>query len=192
MKKLLPLIGLVLLQTSTFLGQEDYEDRDVRILRTSTLNIKGDTNVNQFQCVFNTVHLDQKHKITYRKNGREIHFKNTSLFLENEAFNCGHKAINRDFNLLLKTSEYPRISLELRKVVFDNENRATALIRIKIAGKEKDYSLPVKVSTSPIDRFTGSMKLNIRDFGLEPPKKVLGLIVLKEEIQINLDLIAQI
>ena len=35
----------------------------------------------------------------------------------------------------------------------------------------------------------GKLKLNIKDFSLEPPKKMLGLIVVSEIIEINFKLV---
>ena len=33
--------------------------------------------------------------------------------------------------------------------------------------------------------YTGKLKLDITDFGLEPPKKLLGLLVVKKEVDID-------
>ncbi len=40
-----------------------------------------------------------------------------------------------------------------------------------------------------ISEFKGILKLDIKDFDLEPPKKLFGMIVVKDEIEINFDLI---
>ncbi|MGA8855335.1 MAG: YceI family protein, partial [Christiangramia sp.] len=60
-----------------------------------------------------------------------------------------------------------------------------AFITVKLAGKTNHYNLPVMINE---DRFKGKFKMNIRDFGLEPPKKALGLIEVDEQIEVQFDL----
>lgn len=65
-----------------------------------------------------------------------------------------------------------------------------ATVKINIGGKENTYLVPVTIDNTDTNRFAGKLKLDIRDFGLEPPKKFLGLIVIKEDIEINFNLVA--
>lgn len=171
-------------------AQNSYEVKTIDILPTTTLSIRGETNVNNFSCGFNTIHLERKKEVSYIKEGNEIRFKNAILTLKNEGFDCGMKAINKDFHLLLQTEKYPHIILELQKIILHKDRKAEVEVNIKIAGKQKKYRFPILMRSSPISRFEGELYLDIQDFNLEPPKKAFGLIVLKEKIQINFDIIA--
>ncbi|MDX1762467.1 MAG: YceI family protein, partial [Christiangramia sp.] len=81
--------------------------------------------------------------------------------------------------------QYPEIEIQINQVEFFSEEYSKAFISVKLAGKVNNYDLPVQINK---DRFKGKFTLNIRDFGLEPPQKALGLIQVDEKIEIRFDL----
>ena len=186
--KRLKLYTLVFLLTIQAWSQNGLVTKAIEILPDSELSISGDTNINKFRCEFNTFYLEQHREVIYSQKGNTLSFKNAILTLKNEGFDCGNRAINKDFHSLLNTSEYPKITLELMELIFTKENNGHACVKITIAGRQKTYVVPVDITLATTSRFIGKMKLNIGDFGLQPPKKMLGLIVIKEEIDINFDL----
>lgn len=190
MNRLLIYIFLVFLISSRASAQE-FHEKTIDILPTTRLTIDGEANVKNFTCVFKTEFLTRKKNISYTVDDKTIRFKNAVLNLRNEGFNCGHRAIDKDFHLLLKTKEYPEIHFQLLEARIQEDYKGEVMVSIEIAGVSKKYFFPVQLRPSPIDRFVGRLKLNIRDFNLEPPKKLMGLIVIKEEIEISFDLLAR-
>ncbi len=186
--KSLMLFCLILCFSSNLMAQNGSEKRTVQILADSELTITGDTNINTFLCGFDTKRLERSKEISFSTLDNKLKFNNAVLILNNEGFDCGNKGINKDFHDLLRTDDYPTISLELIELKVQDESRAIADIKITIAGKHKNYTLPIEIVDSSIDCFTGNLKLNINDFGLKPPKKMFGLIVVKEDIEINFNL----
>lgn len=184
-------IFLLFLKSHPITAQE-FHEKTIDILPTTRLAIDGEANIKNFTCGFKSEFLTRKKNISYSIDGETIRFKNAILDLRNEGFNCGHKAIDKDFHLLLKTKEYPKIHLQLLEARLKEDNKGEVAIRIEIAGVTKKYVIPIQFRPSPIDRFVGKLKLNIRDFNLEPPKKLMGLIVIKEEIEISFDLLARL
>ncbi|WP_026452421.1 YceI family protein [Aequorivita capsosiphonis] len=173
-------------------SQNGFVAKTVQILENSELSISGDTNISGFGCEFNTFYMEAYNEIRYNKVGDNIIFKNAVLSLKNEGFDCGSKGINKDFHSLLNTKEYPKITLELTEINLIDGDKSKACVKITIAGKEKGYIVPIAIITEPTHRFIGELKLDIRDFGLKPPKKMLGLIVIKEEIEIDFNLVAKL
>lgn len=184
------LYGFILLCTVSALAQGEMVSKTIKILPGSQLSIQGDTNITEFGCGFDTDYLEGCKKINYTENENDIYFKNAILILKNKGFDCGSKGINKDFHSLLKTSEYPQISLQLIKVNFLQPDKGIALVNITIAGISREYTLPINIPKA-LDRFTGNLRLNINDFNLEPPRKMLGLIVIKKEIEINFDILVK-
>ena len=173
-------------------SQNDFVAKTIQILASSELSIKGDTNISEFGCVFNTIYLEECRKVVYRKNGNDVIFKNAVLSLKNSGFDCGNKVINKDFHAMLNTKEYPNLTMELNKITLNKGEKATAYVQITIAGKKKEYTFPIDVLSSPLNRFLGKLKLDINDFNLEPPKKMFGLIVIKDEIEIDFNLVVKL
>lgn len=158
---------------------------EVQITTNSTLYIKGTSNVNTFVCNYGIAALERKVNISYRKAGTVITFDNAVLKLKNSGFDCGGKMINKDFHELLKSDDHPYISLELQKFI-KHDYGYTAYVIIEIAGKKNNYAIPVKQSASQ-GKYSGKMDVKITDFGLMPPKKMMGMIVVHESIEIHFD-----
>lgn len=191
MKKLL--FYLLVCTTSVLTAQQNESSYQIEVLPGSSLTITGDTNIRDFLCEYDTQRLARTHEVSFSTDSDWLQFRNTILQLRNAGFDCGNRAINRDFHSLLKSKEFPVIDLELKEIHLGKEDVAQARVRITIADKKKDYEIPVKLKTLNNDQgdelhLDGLLKLNISDFGLEPPKKLFGLIVVKDDIQINFDL----
>lgn len=187
MKRLMMLF-LFLISGHIVSAQSSYNNTQVQILPESKLTISGDTNINEFECEFNTAHLDENTNLRYKVNKSNIIFENAILNLNNKGFDCGNRGINKDFRELIKSDRYPEITLCLKEIDLKDPKLALAKVTICIAGIEKKYQVPVEISKDKIPHFKGKIHLNIRDFKLEPPKKALGLIVVKEEIEVKFNL----
>lgn len=172
-------------------AQDGYATKTVNVLPTTRLFIHGEANVKKFSCVFNAHYLNKESEVKYVEENNSIRFKNAVLSLANEGFDCGHSAINKDFHKLLQTKEHPRILIELQKITLLEDKKGRVEVLVTIAGRRKKYTIPIDIVSSPIDRFVGQLHLNIRDFDLEPPTKMFGLIVIKDEVEITFDLLAR-
>lgn len=184
----LKLIPILLLFTVFGFAQNENTNRIIKIMPDSKLTITGDTNLSKFLCAFDSEMIPSTRKIEVSGKQEELHFKNAILTLDNTGFDCGSKGINRDFHALIKTEEYPEISLELKKLCINTPTDAIADLIITMAGKTKTYKLPVKIVDGKISQYRGNLSLNINDFNLKPPRKLFGLIVVKEDIDINFNL----
>ena len=93
--------------------------------------------------------------------------------------------MNSDFQDLLKSDSHPKIVIDVVQVRNLASEEPVAEIRVELAGQTNHYKLPVQIHEH---RFKGKFSMNIRDFGLEPPKKALGLIIVDEHIEVAFDL----
>ena len=184
----LQLTWIMILACTSFFAQNGFDSTSIEILPKSRLTITGDTNINEFLCEFNTALISKNKQIKFYEGESSICFEDALLRLENTGFDCGNKAINKDFHTLIQTDKYPEISLELKKITFEGKNRAVADVVLSIAGINKDYKVPVEIVSKNSPHFKGLLKLNIDDFNLEPPKKFFGMVVVKKEIEINFNL----
>jgi len=171
------------------IAQSGFETREIKILPDSNLSISGTTNINDFECAFNTLYFkNESFKVHFSEKGDILQFKNSILPLENINFDCGNRKINKDFHELLKSKKHPEILLKLKKIDMSREENALVTLTFNIAGVDKDYEFPVEITRDKQLCFDGKLQLNIKDFNLEAPSKVFGLIVLDEEIEINFNL----
>lgn len=169
-------------------SQSDLNRVAVDILPGSSLKISGTTNINDFDCIFDSALIQGKKNVSYRRDNQHLFFKNCYLKLKNSGFDCGKKAINKDFHKLIKTEEYPEILLHLKQVKMTSGNKGEAKTLIRIAGKEKSYRFPIEIHRDKHLRFKGNWVISIKDFDLEPPHKLFGLIKVKDDINIKFNL----
>jgi len=95
----------------------------------------------------------------------------------------------------MKSSEFPEITVgiprsQLEKM-FINRSKELLIFYIKMAGMEKvvtgDYSYTL--SSPGKLNLEGVMHLQLDDFSLDPPQKMLGLVQVDNTIFINFDIL---
>ncbi|WP_308991163.1 YceI family protein [Mariniflexile litorale] len=188
-KKVLFLISI--LTTIAFTTRDSIiKSTSVIITPQSSLKVKGTTNVSDFSCVFNINKFKNPIQVFYHVENGKIVFNKTALVLENDCFDCGGRAINNDFQKILKSDKYPQITLFLKEInQTENMRDVQASINIEIAGVTQDYKIPVKVKKSNDLFISGDLVIRLSDYNLETPKKLFGLISINDIIKIDFQLL---
>jgi len=95
----------------------------------------------------------------------------------------------------LKAEQFPDIIFEFSKMkvadVIDGKINVVAKGNLTIAGKTNAVEIPVigKVNSASQMVFSGSHKLNMKNYDMEPPSAMFGQIVTGEEVEIKFELI---
>lgn len=189
MKKIV--LGLLCVFMLSFtINKSDYKIASYLIEGNSKLGITGSTNVNSFNCNLVFSNINTQVKALYQKSGNKIKFQDANLKLANECFDCGSRMMNSDFLEMLNSKNYPNITLDLKEITINPKKSSEniALLNISLAGCSKLYSVWLNVNELDHINAIGCLKLKLSDFNLEPPKKVLGLVVVDDAIEIALDL----
>lgn len=183
------MLAVGLLAIGAFFADPERETK-IWVFPGSEVIISGTSNINKFNCSYLVQGIEVPIHLVYREDLDEIHFKNAGLKLPSDCFDCGGKAINRDFKEILRTERYPEIKLRLLYV--DPPSRETNKVgvgmEITLAGVTRRYTTQLESWTQGDIFVKGTLDLNLTDFGLEPPKKVLGLIKVDDQVKVNLNL----
>ena len=162
-----------------------YRTINLEIKDKSKISIQGTSNVNSFECFYEN-HIELKNKrIELLANNNNFKLENAMLHIKANAFDCGGKRINSDFKNLLKTEQFPQINIKVKSIT-QQQNTYFANVDVEIAGQTKAYQF--KVLSPDQFHYTSDLIINISDFELESPKKLMGLIKVDELIDINFDL----
>jgi len=170
------------------------------LLKNSSLTISGSTNIVSFKLFQNGDKLsrskltiattESQNKITLSQNQLSVVVKN---FVSNNTMVLG------DFLKLLKSDTYPTLQVQLNYLDLQpiSEKRVAyngnALVSITITGVTRHYSIPISLnSNGEIYTVNGIKKLSIRDFGLTPQSKMMGMIKVSEWIDIDFHMICKI
>lgn len=161
----------------------------VKITNKSEVSIKGKSNINSFECKYDSDFIENDLQISIARNNNKILLEGAKIAIKSTGFDCAHKMITRDFKAILKAEEYPHIVINVKEINTAKEN-ITAKLNVKIAGVEKEYLVPV-IFNSNTNNVKGLLKLNIKDFKLKSPKKLLGMVVVNDNVDINFNLFLQ-
>src|SRR6056297_2462582 len=138
----------------------------VRVAPESEVVISGTTNVNQFTCKYNLEELELPIRLAYDDKAEQIQFSNAQLKLANDCFDCGGKAINKDFRELLRTEKHPQV--ELRLLYVDppqpDDKKIGVGMEIKIAGTTRIYETTLYCEQQGKIRVDGTIPLKLTDF----------------------------
>lgn len=165
-----------------------FKSTSVILTSESSLLVKGTTNVNTFSCAFNINKFKNPIHVMYKLEDAKMKFTKTALVLETNCFDCGGKAINSDFQSILKADKYPQITLLLKEITNFESADIQAVIDIQIAGVTNSYKIPVKLKKGNVIQILGDLNLSLANFNIKPPKKFLGLIAVNDKIDINFQL----
>ncbi|WP_428236586.1 hypothetical protein [Gracilimonas sp.] len=168
----------------------------VRLSNESKLSINGKSNVNDFRCESEHELQQDSLDFDYHFSADTITVDGVSLFLEISEFDCGKKAINRDFRSTLNYKEHPFIKITLNELILENEENPVpkaANVTITIAGVERNYEVPLNAFSSSEEGVLvgGNKTLYMTDFGLTPPSPLFGLVQVSDELDIVFDLIVR-
>lgn len=173
----------------------------VDLQKNSHLFIHGSTNVVSFRIEQDGEKFILKsNQITTKQQQNRLCFiDNNEITIAVKNFTSSNKMALRDFKKLVKYDKYPTLLVKINylDLVSNNDNLQTvkgnASVNIVLTSISKQYFIPI---TAVRDRnlliVKGTKKLSIRDFGLEPPTVMLGMIKVDEWINIEFDLICKI
>lgn len=183
--KTISIIAVILLLSFGFSKNQT----KVKITNKSEVSIKGKSNVNSFECKYDSNFIENDLQVSITRSNSKMALEGAKLAIKSTGFDCAHKMITKDFKTILKAEEYPHIGINVKEINTIKES-ITAKINVKIAGIEKEYLVPITYNPNN-GNVKGLLKLNIKDFKLKSPKKLLGMVVVNDNVEINFNLFLQ-
>ena len=166
----------------------------VDIQNESYLTLVGSTNIASFLLIQKGDKIaNKKIVIPVSLNKGQINFGQNQLALSVINFSSDNPIAYHDFMQLLKVKQYPQLFVQLQNMsMLSNTNKAAttmngkAEIAITITGVTKNYQIPFTTSrVGDMVTVEGAHKFSIRDFGLVPPTKLMGLVRTSEIVDIK-------
>jgi len=168
--------------------------------KSSSLTISGSTNVIPFK-LYQCGESLSKNKFFFETNNSEntTTLKQNQLSVELRSFESKNKMALKDFWKLLKSETYPCLNVQIIYMDFHpsmgvkQTYNGKAVLCITITGIKKYYSIPINFcSTEETYTINGKHKLNIKDFGLTPETKMMGMIKVNDWIDIDFNIVCKI
>lgn len=151
-------------------------------IKDSFIIINGTTNVNSFKCVNDDFH--QLIPLSL-ENSPKNKFSETSINLIVKDFDCKNKMMTSDFRNTLNEEKYPFLNVTFLTLEKIADNKFRGFVQVKMMNKLKKYYIDFSLENS---KLVGNKKLKFSDFGIVPPKKLGGLIAVKDSLDLAFSL----
>jgi hypothetical protein len=163
----------------------------------SRLAISGESNVNDFKCEVDRYYRADN-LLLYSSPGPHYQFSDNQMVINLMEFDCGRKLITRDFRQTLNADKDPQmvisfLSLDRLPNESTNIEQIRGRLHITIAGVSKETQIQLSINNmgNGTIHLHGNHDFSFTDFGIEPPSKALGLINVKNELEVTFDLILE-
>lgn len=196
---LLPIFCLIGFFSGFTLAQNNQVS--VVLLEADELTIHGKTNINSFSCnMLQTQLNDTLATIANPITDLSRIFEGLEIFFKVVTFKCHLPLMTKDLRQLLNEKEYPFIRMQINEVYLKYPDikqwteDVTAYILLNIAGEERfEYVTDAKIERSS-DKFifSGTYQLNMTDFRIIPPTKILGAVRTKDLLDIDFSIVLKV
>lgn len=177
--------------------------REVTVALKSYVKIDGTSNVTNFSCKCGESYPKLKFSFDpTAKKGNNL-FQGALLKLKGEKLDCGNKLMNKDMYSTLNTTQYPYISLDVKEVSQADgltiahctdwiPFEVKAVVTINGVSKSTVILLKGRNLGNSTFKFVGNWDFQLTDFNMTPPRRVMGMIKVGNEMRMNFDMEAQL
>lgn len=196
------LLGVLFLIASLVFLSNRFPTRNgqFRIAPSSQLRLEGVTNINRFFCDCSDTFPADTYELVQDDRPFLLKLKNTDFRLATAKLDCGRKVINNDLRKALKADEFPHIRIEVETIRLPENNGQISdtdwttipvKTQITIAGTRRPLHLQVAAKSLGHHTYQlrSETKVAMSDFGIDPPKPMLGMIKVEDVITIHFDLV---
>ena len=162
--------------------------------KNSTLSVQGKTTINNFICNINE-YSKQDTIICISGPFKPLSFTG-EIQMDILNFNCHSKMITKDLRKTIRSDEYPTmtikfISLQFMPLLQNKIELIKGLVEVQLAGVVKRFELSYSFlqSRPTYMQLNGGRSFRFSDFKLTPPRKFAGLIKIKDDFDVNFQLV---
>ncbi|WP_207495559.1 hypothetical protein [Aridibaculum aurantiacum] len=166
------------------------------VQKTSTLRINGSTNINEFGCdIKGYYQADTIACIEENGVSKTVTLKG-ALAIDVARFDCYNKIMTTDLQKTLRVKEHPKmiirfLSLDRNPVMGNNKDFMKGWVEIELAGTTRKFEICYSFAktNSSLITLNGSRSFSFADFALVPPKKLGGLVKVKDHFDVEFKLL---
>ena len=145
------------------------------------VKINGSTNVSSFQCI--------NSKFKNNDGGYSFTEKNLPhIILKVNDFDCGNKMMTKDFQKILNSEKYPEMTIKFINFI-KTQKSFLAVVEVKMMNQSKRYNVEFAMENN---KMVGRKNVKFSDFNITPPKKMGGMIVVKDDLDLIFSLATKI
>lgn len=98
-----------------------------------------------------------------------------------EDFDCRNKMMTSDFRKVLQSDKYPNMTIKFLEFKKSTANKFEAVVEVKMMTVARKYSIEFSNYNNSL---VGNKRLRFSDFKIVPPKKMGGMVYVKDELDL--------
>lgn len=155
----------------------------------SNLTVKGTSSLHDWEVKAGSV--ESTFTAALNGEGSIESISELTLSVDVESIESGKRAMNKKIYSAFDSDKYPKIVFTLSEITQIEQDSIFATGVLAMAGKEQTIDLVVmyQIQNDLSIRITGSESLLMTDYGMKPPKAMLGTLKTGDEIEIVFDAI---
>ena len=108
-----------------------------------------------------------------------------NVVLKVDDFDCRNRMMTSDFRKTLNSDKYPNLTIKFLNFSKGNGNRFNAVVEVKMMNVVKKYNIEFSQYKNSL---VGIKRLKFSDFNIVPPKKMGGMVYVKDELDLTFSL----
>jgi len=168
---------------------------DAPLHSTDVVWFTGSSNISHFSCSATQVALSAEAALDEFERTRTDGVpavKHAAMAIPIRSLDCGIQKMNHDLFVTLGGTTNPTISFSLSNyVVMKGQSPGSVRMNglLRLAGRENAmvvYGTVVRDADGQL-RLRGERMIDVRDFGIKPPRRFLGLLRVRPDIEVHFD-----
>ncbi|MBX7107822.1 MAG: hypothetical protein K1X61_04150 [Chitinophagales bacterium] len=186
------------LQNPPVTQQHSAAQLEYSILKGSRIAVLGSTNINEFTCFSEETYAKQKVEFTLDEHKTTMQFSHAMLKVPVASLDCGNVVMNSNLCRTLKSDNFPYIIVELKEarskdgspMNLSNLTQMIAKVDLTLGGvrKTKEIRFSGKQVAPGHYSFNGLHNLSLKEYNLETPAALFGLIKVADDIGVKFNL----
>lgn len=189
------IIYLILSFSLFFIDRSNNPINEVwEIERSSSMVILGKTNINTFECILGSYEWDSNLTCYQKEDNNQKNYPIKCNFeIPIMSFDCGMDMMTNDLRSTLNSKKHPFMIIKLKELtnLLSNVKKGELLdaksdITLSGVTNSDNISFNVLKSGTRDVILEGKKKVNLRDFKIEPPTRLLGSVKVKDIINVSI------
>jgi len=164
------------------------------IEKSSTITVTGKSNVNEFNCQVPGYYQTDTIFVSQLSSSKDVRLSG-DLEVDVFKFDCHSKMITKDLRKTLKADQYPRLKIRFLSLEHLPDPQFTAqcikgIVEVELAGVRKVLQIPYVFVNNGTSGYllNGTKTFYFSDFSLTPPRKLAGIVQVKDEFLVDFKL----
>lgn len=153
--------------------------------------ILGRTNINRFECKLDLKEVLDTLQVEVVKHNGNFNFSGLTMNIPVEAFDCENRIMTSEFRELLRADLYPHLNLSIEEAEHMAQDKLRMLADLTVSSTRNNELIEDCFIKKSEDELVlgGKHRVYLRSYNLEPPRKLLGAVVVKNELDISFEVI---